>query len=348
MDNLGELISRNLAAATALKTSDMGLRNAERNKIYFSKTIDELPLPKIESLEEMAKTAIVIVAGPSLYRKDSIRRIVTSKFVGNTIATDASLGHCLRNNLIPDYLLSLDPHPHRVVRWFGDTELYKRPADDYYSRQDLDPAHWEDEVGYNQKLIELVNRHGSKIKIILSTSVDPSVTKRCIESEMDIYWWNPVYDDFDKPDSVTRKLYESNGIPCMVTGGNVGTAAWVFANIILRKKEIAFVGMDLGYAPGTPLINTQCYYELKELLGDRLAQGYISITNPFLNETWYTDPPYYWYKNVLLDLVHEAQCTTYNCTEGGILFEIPLKFIPLSEFLNKFRKEKKDGQDIIR
>ena len=58
---------------------------------------------------------------------------------------------------------------------------------------------------------------------MISTSAHPDVTKRCVESQMDLYWWNPIYDDYESPDSITRKLFEKNRIPCMTTGGNVGT-----------------------------------------------------------------------------------------------------------------------------
>ena len=133
-----------------------------------------------------------------------------------------------------------------------------------------------------------------------------------------------------------RSLFEANRIPCMVTGGNVGTSAWVFAHAILGCRHVAVVGMDLGYAPGTPPQNTQYYHELKELLGDRLAEAFIAVPNPHLGETWLTDPTYYWYRKVFLELAAEADCATYNCTEGGTVFSDRVPFTPLDDFLMKF------------
>ncbi|MDP3954698.1 MAG: hypothetical protein Q8Q06_04810 [bacterium] len=335
MSSIGILISEQISEATKIKSEKMGLENAKNNSPYFCKTICDLPVLNHPNLE---KPAIVIVGGPSLHRKNPVAKIIASGFRGDIVTTDGSLGYCLRNGLVPDYVVSLDPHPKRIVRWFGDTELETRPEDDYFERQDLDKEHWKNQEECNQQLIKLINEHGKRIKAILSTSVDASVTKRCIESRMEIYWWNPLYDDPQEQDSISKSLFESNRIPCMVTGGNVGTAAWILAHSVLKNNHVAVVGMDLGYAPGTPLLNTQYYYELLELLGNRVAEVFIEVYNPHINETWFTDPTYYWYRKVFLDLAGEANCVTYNCTEGGTLFGEPIHFTHLSNFLSKFSK----------
>jgi len=76
----------------------------------------------------------------------------------------------------------VDPHPTRIARWFGDTELEEREHDDYFQRQDLDP-HWiANEEKYNRELVELVNQHAAHMAMIFSTSVAPSVTKRAMQT----------------------------------------------------------------------------------------------------------------------------------------------------------------------
>lgn len=338
MPNLAEQLSRHMNEATAARTGRIGLDNAKKNKKYFGKTIDDLP---DVNRSEPEGAAIVIVGGPSLHRKDPVVTILATGFTGDIIVADGSLGYCLRNGLVPKYVITVDPDylGYRLVRWFGDTQLETRPEDDYFSRQDMDPEHWKDQVRVNCELIDLVNRYGRDIKAIIATSAHPLVTERCVESGMELYWWNPIYDDYDKPNSISRELFESNHIPCMLTGGNVGTAAWIFAHAILKRKHVALVGMDLGYAPGTPLFNTQYYRELVALFGDRAPEAYTQVHNPYLNETWYTDPAYYWYRKIFLDLAKDADCITYNCTEGGILFGEPVRFIPLAEFLTEFGGE---------
>lgn len=332
MTTLGERVSRFIAEATALKCGAVGLANAEKNRPFFGKTIDDLP----GISNNPAGSAIVVVGGPSLHRKDTAVKILAGNFKGDIVTADGSLAYCLRKGLVPNYVLCLDPHPYRIARWFGDTELAARPDDDYFRRQDLDPEHWANEIRCNDDIIHLVNEYGSKIKAILCTSVDPVVTKRCLEAGMEIYWWNPMTDDPDQPESATRKLVETTGIPCMMTGGNVGTAAWIFSYAVLRRKHVALAGMDLGYAPGTPFLNTQYYYELVELFGERANEAFIHVHNPHIDETWFTDPTYFWYRTVFLDLVREASCITYNCTEGGTLFGEGINFMPLTEWLTRF------------
>jgi hypothetical protein len=286
-----------------------------------------------ESSKERSEGAIVIAAGPSLHRKDPIAQILETGYDGTIICCDGSLGYCLRSGLVPDYLLTLDPHSTRVVRCFGDPDLASQDEDDYFRRQDVDPYMGIDEVARNRELIQLVNEHGRRIKAVIATSVSQGVTKRCLEAGMELHWWNPLFDDFDAPNSLTARVYHRNKVPCMASGGNVGSAAWVFAHAVLKKKEIAVVGMDFSYAPGTPLEKTQYHKEIVDIFGERTPDVYINVYNRYLKETWFTDPTYYWYRQTFLQMALETDCTTFNCTEGGILFGKRIRFIPLREFL---------------
>ena len=221
-----------------------------------------------------------------------------------------------------------------IIRWFGDPHLHTRPDDDYFRRQDLDPALNQGEHERNEELIELVNRYGPDLKVLMATCVAPNVRQRCLDAGMSIYWWNPICDDYDDPASHTRRLYELTGMPCLVTGGNCGASAWVLAKAILARDPIALVGMDLGYAPGTPLTKTQYYHELVKVYPhDQLERAYIAIHNPYLNETWYTDPTYYWYRQCFLQLLEQSGWATYNCTEGGTLFGDGIQWATLEEFI---------------
>ena len=144
-----------------------------------------------------------------------------------------------------------------------------------------------------------------------------------------------VFADYDRPDSVSRRIHRANGLPCLNGGGNVGTAAWVVTHALLEKRRIGLLGMDFSYPPGTPLTGTQYYPELRELLGERFAEGYISLPNPFLGETWFTDPAYYWFRDVFLEMAQDAECETVNCTEGGIRHGERVPMVALDEFLAK-------------
>ena len=326
---LGRKIARALEAATFERVAGIGLANAEVNRPRIARSVLELA----ETLLGSGEVAMVVGAGPSLHRRRSLERLRASGFAGTIVAADGALGACLRAGVVPHVVVSVDPHPERIVRWFGDPTLTAPRDDDYFRRQEMDPAHREDELSANRALVELVDAYGPKIKIAAATSAAPAVVERCEQAGMDIYWWNPMYDDYDKTGSLSRRLWEMNGLPCLNGGGNVGTAAWVLTHAVLDKRPIGLVGMDFGYAPGTPYEKTQYYPELRALLGDRFAEAYTHVSNPHVGETWFCDPAYLWFRDVLLGMAREADCETFNCTEGGILFGDGVAFVTLDEFL---------------
>jgi hypothetical protein len=239
----------------------------------------------------------------------------------------------LRAGVVPHVVVSVDPHPERIVRWFGNPALTATPADDYFRRQEMDTEHRDDELGANRALVELVDAYGPKIKVAAATSAAPAVAERCEQARMELYWWNPMYDDYDRPGSLSRRLWEMNGLPCLNGGGNVGTAAWVVTHAVLGRKRVGLIGMDFGYAPGTPPEKTQYYPELRALLADRFADAYTHVPNPHVGETWFCDPAYLWFRDVLLEMARAADGETFNCTEGGILFGDGVAFVTLDEFL---------------
>lgn len=331
MKRLSEGHLEHIARITFRKCADIGLKHARENMPYIKKTILEL---RRETFG--LKPAVVVSAGPSLHIQNPAETLIKRGYDGDIVCADGALYYCLRKGLIPDCVLSVDPHPVRMIRLFGDPNLQEAQADDYFRRQDLDPALNKDELARNQEIIALVNKYAKKIKLIISTSVSPAITHRCIEAGMELYWWTPIYDDYNKEGSLTKKIFDMTGVACMATGGNVGTSCWVFANTILRAKDIALVGMDLSYAPGTPLYRTQYYHELKEDFKENFSDAFIEIYNPYLQQTWFSDPPYYWYRESFLELAENTPAKTYNCTEGGVLFGKGIEFIKLDDFLDRF------------
>jgi hypothetical protein len=328
MKPLGPEELRTIAETTFSKTANIGLENACKNVPYIKRTIAELK-PAGEDF------AVVFSAGPSLHRCNPASVLVKNGRKGTVIATDGALGNCLRNGLVPDYVVSVDPDATRIVRWYGDPDLESRGSeDDYFRRQDLDEELRVDELAKNRALMKLVNEHAPRIKALLSTSISQSVTRRCVDAGFDIYWWNPLYDDARDPNSYSARVRTLTGAPCLVTGGNTGAAAWVLAHAVLGFRKIALVGMDLSYAPGTELQRTQYWDQLVPLFGEeRVRHAYIEVHNPHLGQTWFTDPVYYWYREVFLQLARQADCETVNCSEGGILFGDSLQFQPFAEFL---------------
>jgi hypothetical protein len=330
---LGTDLARTLPGITLEKVAQVSLDRARENLPYSSRSILDLR-PSLSQAK--LESAIVICAGPSLHRRDVAQQIKDSDYTGLLIATESAMAYCLRNDLVPDVVVTVDPHAKRIVRWFGDLDLTQKDLDDddYYRRQDLDPGLRKNEIIVNEELLSLVDKHGAKIKIAIATCASDAVVKRAIESGMEPFWWNPYLDDFDNSGSLTRELFSLNRLPCLNAGGNVGTACWVIGHSILGIPEIALTGMDLSYYDDTDYSETQYYYELLDLVGEEnLDEVFSHIENPYLGRTWFTDPTYYWYRDIFLEMAPDAPCRTLNCTEGGILFGEGVEFVPLNDFL---------------
>src|SRR2546428_5547892 len=250
--DLGKRIASQLEAATFERIAGVGLENAAVNRPKIERSILELGDVALGD----GDSAVVVGAGPSLHRRDSLARLRKSGYTGTVVAVDGALGSCLRAGVVPHLVVSVDPHRERIVRWFGDPAMMAAPADDYFRRQEMDPAQAKDEVAANRALIGLVNAHGPQMRAAVATSAAPAVVARCEAAGIAMYWWNPMYDDYDKPDSVSRRLHRANGLPCLNGGGNVGTAAGVLAPPVLGKRRVALGGQGFGHEPGTPFGKT--------------------------------------------------------------------------------------------
>lgn len=202
-------------------------------------------------------------------------------------------------------------------------------------RQDLDAAFRRNSARQNEENIALVNEFGPQSKAIVAATAPPNVVARLNDARMDAYWWNPLVDNPKSENSLTRQLFEINRLPCLNTGGNVGTASWVFAAVALAIPAVGLVGMDLGYYADTPREETQTYYELIAHLGGKegLEECFVDFTFPLTGELFYTDPTYYWYRRNFLDLVKRSAARTFNCTEGGVLFGEGVTCSTLDNFL---------------
>jgi len=274
------------------------VENTYLNAKHISSTVEDLPL------QEQYDKAVVVSAGPSLHYTGTLELLSKSDFQGPIVAIDGSYVKCLRAGIVPDYVLTLDPHPTRLVRWFGDPFFEENmDGDDYFSRQDLDIDFRNSSIKKNLENIELVNEYAHKSKLIIASTAPKNVVDRCMQAGFEMYWWVPLVDDPDDDKSLTREMVEaSGGTPAFNTGGNVGSAAWVFTRFWLECRRVAVIGMDLGYKHDLPYQMTQTYPELVQMFGeDPIDSRYFPVMeNPLTGEKFYTDPTYYWYRKNLL------------------------------------------------
>src|SRR5947207_7361887 len=92
---------------TLEKIGDEGLANAARNQAMMNrgKSIAELRRAPVGE----GDSAIVIAAGPSITRRNPIEQIKATSYKGALIATDSAMYYCLRNGVVPDIVVSVDP-----------------------------------------------------------------------------------------------------------------------------------------------------------------------------------------------------------------------------------------------
>ena len=309
---------------------DTIIRNSLMNVPHITHTLRSVP--------EDPRPCLIISGGPSLYREKMLKRIAKHSSPEFTIvAADSAYVQCLRHDVLPDYVVTLDPHPTRMVRWFGDPDLEANlNGDDYFARQDLDVSFRENQAVANEENIKLVDSY--RAPLVISSTSPSNVVKRTASHKR--YWFAPLVDDPDEEDSITRKICEATDLPAMNTGGTIGTAAWVFANSILKSENIAVVGMDFGYYYDTPIEQTQSWHMLN---GDR--EYYPSYVNPD-GQRFFTDPTYWWYRQNFLDLLEANDKTVSNCSGAGLLygdrvawrvFEEWLGYKPVMETLTTWR-----------
>lgn len=282
------------------------LKNSSRNAAHVQRTIREVP--------QDLRRCVVVSAGPSLYRNRSLEKL--AGFSGCVVATDGAYIRCLKSGIRPDWVVTIDPHPTRIVRWFGDPDWEEHSKeDDYFSRQDLDVAFRQASKEINESNKSLVDKSASGTKLVAATVCSQALVQRVLAAKFEIYWAVPLVDDPDS-DGLTRKMCEATKAPALNTGGTVGTAAWAFAHQILGSKDIAVVGMDFGYPIERPLQETQEWNLLKD-------KPDVQDFYPKMLGVWgecYTSPTYWWYRQNFLDLLEAADARITNCTEGGLLF----------------------------
>ena len=292
------------------------LENSKRNAPYITKTIRELK-------DTEKRRCLVISAGPSLYRQRTLQRINPEGIC--IVAIDGSYIQCLKAGIVPDYVVTLDPHPTRMVRWFGDPDFENNlNGDDYFARQDLDVDFRKNSLSENEANIRLVDEH--KAPLIICSTAPANVVKRT--QAFNRYWFAPLIDA-PQSSGLTDDLTAITGLPALNTGGTVGTAAWNFAHSVLGCKDIAVVGMDLGYSMDTPFNMTQTWPQLKDL--KPIYEFFPHFTTPY--GEYYTDPTYWWYRENLLDLLEANECQLTNCSEAGMLFGERIKNVSLETWL---------------
>jgi hypothetical protein len=268
-------------------------------------------------------SAIVVGRGPSLFKHGQLpllaEKIRNGEYKGIVVASDGGLIPCLEAGVVPQYVVSVDGAPI-IRKWF------EHP---------------------------LVEKHGSEIKWLASVTINHDVYLAGRKAGLQVYWFNPTFDDWRKNETWTRlqRLLSTTpkydmGVPALNTGGNAGYCSWIFAMQVLRRSPIALIGMDLGYPEGTPLDQTQYFSSiLAEAKGnvDIIRKTYPKFYHPVFKEYAFVDLIFFHYRQAFIDLQkmtdlwYRLYGGTYNCTEGGTLFGAGINCMKFADFLEEHK-----------
>ena len=286
------------------------------NTIKNGKSIKQLI--KNSNSKKLNDSAIVVGAGPSVKENNHLKLIKKSNYSGTIVCTDRMLVQCLKNGIIPKknkkiFVITVDP-AQVISKYFDD---------------------------------KLLNKNSDKISVVLSTCCSPDVVKNCKKNNLEIFWFHPLIDDFRKTVSINRIMNmmvkskkNPTGLPGLQTGGNSGSAAWIFSWSVLGKKSVGLIGINFGYNTTSPIEETPHYKSLLTLNNSdtsKVKKLFKKINNPYFNSETFIDPIFQYYREAFVDLVVRTPkwVNTINATEGGSLFGERIKCMKLNMFLKK-------------
>jgi len=316
-----ELVPERIARYTAEVLTPLWCENFALNLPYIrgGKAINDL-----EGVGK-GKSCIVVGAGPSLHKHKHLEMLAESDFRGYIFVSDGILKQALKAGVTPDKFKNLF-----VGTVDGNRELIWRHYDD-----------------------PLVDKFGSQIKALFTTMAAPNARERAEKAGIEIYWYNPRYDDWRKNESFTRlsgMMTKTEGRPkgigCIGSGGQVGSSLWVIAFSVFNNNPISLIGVDTGYLDGTPIEETPYYGKILQSAGGDVnvaAKYFRRIYNPYFKCYCLVDFVFDSYRKAWLELASKVprEYVTINATEGGSLFsnDGSINCMRFRDFLEHYKDE---------
>lgn len=275
-------------------------------------------------------SAIVIGRGPSIKKNNHLELIASSNYKGAIVCCDGILSTALNAGITPKkfpnfYVVTIDPY-HLTYKFYDDG---------------------------------IVDKYGEKIKGIFATIVNPKTVERARTAGISIHWLHTLFDYNDGIKSfnytsaqMVRAKNHTNGLPAIQTGGNVGTSAWFVSWQILKRANIALVGINHGWEIDDPLekIISHGRSTDKKIFGanvkvnvEKNSQAFKKlfkkIYNPDFSTYCIVDPLFQFYRKALMEFIFRSPTwvNTINATEGGSIFGKRITSQKLSEFLKQNR-----------
>jgi len=334
--NLKPTVGENVRECTKLLL-DMWTKNFADNLPYIrfgNKLVMNIDTYEAHNLAELAEpepsiekppthSAIVIGRGPSIFKNKHLevlsKAISQRRYDGVICATDGMLNECLTHHIIPTLITTVDGSP--IIKKWYDTSLVKK--------------------------------HGSKLKIALSTTVNHEVYKTIHKAGCKIFWFHPMFDDPHEFGSWTRiqrlmtvSDFLKKPLQAISCGGNTGTTSWVMAATLFKASPTCLIGMDFSYPEGTKLEDTPYFSGFMEATKDAgmIPHVYKKVYHPFFKTYAYIDAVFTSYRQSFLEFQRKTPPWyqhwggTINATGGGALFGPEIKCMTFKKFLSKYPK----------
>ena len=276
---------------------------------WFENLAENLPLIRTEGdvkdLERLdGKPAVVIGAGPSVRKYRHLEAL--REVQGNVVifATDRMLRECFKAGLLPDFAVTSD----------GSDSIK-----DFYD------GLWIEDL-----------------KVALSVFTSP---KAVSVMEGKRFWFIPPVDSPFEEKSLTRAVYwMTGGKTILVSLGNVGGMAWNLA-YFLGCNPIFLVGLDYGYGEDTRIEDTIYYEAYVNLCKGNVEEArkcFKWVTNP-LGRRVLVDLNWDVYRFIFTQFADRASVETFNLSPESSLFSRKVRYMDMSEFLEKYGRRSGDG-----
>lgn len=314
--HLVEPLTRQIAANTRKTLGQIWMQNLAENLSYVRS--EGKTLREIANEEMVDEPAIVVGAGPSIWKNNHLKKLVG--FHGKIFATDRMLIPLLEENVKVDYVISVDGNAELIPRFFDH---------------------------------DLVEQHKGEFKVLLVLQTSPKTLETCLNRGLDVYWFHTMQDDPKAEDSSTRSILYMTmskknpvGVAAVPSGGNCGATSLAIAIDVFKHKLIGLVGFDFGYPADYPAEKTSYYSTIfsdynKQTKDAGLASTYaVSSFSHFYHPIFKTeaksDPVFDGYRASLYEMLENLKrpCRVCNLTEGGTIYNPALlDCLSLDEFL---------------
>jgi len=260
------------------------------------------------------KPGLVIGAGPSLHEHKHLETLAREGFDGPIYCCAHALKDCLEAGVVPTYTGIVDAD--EKMRAFIDHDI--------------------------------IDEYSSEINMVFIASAHPSCVERWSGPDSKRFWFLSGVPQNLIPNVDTLIADFFPGITHLDTGGNSGSAGWIFL-AYANCTPIGMIGLDFAYPEGFPYDQTQYHAAWQQSIGkeggyvdeaDLIEKCYPHFTHPYFKNHFYRDFVYGVFNDAFINFskTYKKQfgTDTVNCTQGGGIYAKHIRYMKFTSFLEKY------------